>query len=187
VKKVAVFGNAGGGKSTVARRLAEITGLPLIVLDILQFPEGYRRDRDNGGKISDEQYLKLHGEILDKAAWIIDGYGNVESVWERFAVADTLVYVDLPLVMHYWGVTKRLVKGLFKNPSGWPENSPVLESSFDSYKVVWLCHTRLTPRYRQFVAEALSKRVHHLRSYSEMNRFLEAVQRDCRGPCRRWV
>jgi adenylate kinase family enzyme len=181
VKRIAVFGNAGGGKSTVARRLAEITGLPLIVLDILEYPEGYRSDRDGGGKISGEQYLTLHREILDRAEWIIDGYGSVASAWERFAVADTLVYVDLPLAMHYWGVTKRLVEGLLKTPPGWPENSPLLQSSFSSYRVVWLCHTRLTPRYRKLAAESSSKRVHHLRSYSEMDRFLETVQRDCRG------
>ena len=181
MKKVAVFGNAGGGKSTVARRLAEITGLPLIVLDILQFPEGYRSDRDGGGKISDEQYSKLHSEILDRPEWVIDGYGSIASAWERFALADTLVYVDLPLAMHYWGVTKRLTKGLFKTPPGWPGNSPVLQSSFSSYRVVWLCHTRLTPRYRKLIAESSSKRLHHLRSYAEMSRFLEAVQRDFRG------
>jgi len=151
------------------------------VLDLLQFPEGYRSDRADGGKISDEQYLKLHREILDRAAWIIDGYGSIASAWERFAVADTLVYVDLPLAMHYWGVTKRLAKGFFKTPPGWPENSPLLQSSFDSYRVVWLCHSRLTPRYRQLVAEASSKRVYHLRSYSEMNRFLAAVQRNYRA------
>ena len=29
VKKVAVFGNAGGGKSTLSRKLAELTDLPL--------------------------------------------------------------------------------------------------------------------------------------------------------------
>ena len=29
MKKVAVFGNAGGGKSTLARRVAELTRLPL--------------------------------------------------------------------------------------------------------------------------------------------------------------
>jgi adenylate kinase family enzyme len=89
VKKVAVFGNAGGYKSTVARRLAEITGLPLIVLNVLQFPEGYRSDRDGGGKISDEQYSKLHSEILDRSEWVIDGYGSIASTWERFAVADS--------------------------------------------------------------------------------------------------
>jgi class 3 adenylate cyclase len=31
--KVAVFGNAGAGKSTLGRRLAELTGLPLYVVD----------------------------------------------------------------------------------------------------------------------------------------------------------
>ena len=29
MKKIAVFGNAGGGKSTLARELAELTSLPL--------------------------------------------------------------------------------------------------------------------------------------------------------------
>jgi adenylate kinase family enzyme len=38
IKKVAVFGNAGGGKSTLSRRLAEVTGLPLYTLDIIQVP-----------------------------------------------------------------------------------------------------------------------------------------------------
>jgi len=29
VKRVAVFGNTGGGKSTLAKRLAELTSIPL--------------------------------------------------------------------------------------------------------------------------------------------------------------
>ena len=33
MKKVAVFGNTGGGKSTLSKRLSEITGLPLYALD----------------------------------------------------------------------------------------------------------------------------------------------------------
>jgi len=40
VQRVALFGNAGGGKSTLARRLAEITRLPLHVLDMIQFKPG---------------------------------------------------------------------------------------------------------------------------------------------------
>jgi len=32
MQKVAVFGNAGGGKSTLSRKLSELTGLPLYVL-----------------------------------------------------------------------------------------------------------------------------------------------------------
>jgi len=106
----------------------------------------------------------------------------VASAWERFAVADTLVYVDLPLVTHHWFVTKRLIKGLFATPEGWPENSPIWRSSMNSYKVLWLCHRGLTPRYRQFVAgAAASKRVHHVKSRAEMKAFLAAIRRECRS------
>jgi adenylate kinase family enzyme len=171
MKRVAVFGNAGGGKSTLARRLTDLTRLPLYTLDIIQFPDGGR-----GAKVSLDEYAKLHADLLLKEKWIIDGYGSVASAWERFAAADTLVYVDLPLLTHYWWVTKRLIKGLFANPPGWPDNAPVWDSSMDSYRVIWLCHRRLTPRYRQLVAGmAASKRVHHLKSRAEIRAFLTAI------------
>ena len=74
MRKVAVFGNAGGGKSALARRLAEITGLPLYVLDIIQFREGrYWPQVQNGGKMPEEEYLHLHRDILGRDQWIIDG------------------------------------------------------------------------------------------------------------------
>ena len=96
-------------------------------------------------------------------------------------MADTLIHVDLPLMTHYWWVTKRLLRGLLVNPEGWPENSPMWRSTIDSYRVVWLCHRHVTPRYRQLVAEArASKRVHHLRSPAQMRAFLESVKAERR-------
>lgn len=41
MKKVAVFGNAGGGKSTLSQNLAQITGLPWVPLDYLQYKPGW--------------------------------------------------------------------------------------------------------------------------------------------------
>ena len=172
MRKVAVFGNAGGGKSTLARRLAELTGLPLHVLDMMQF-------RPGGARIPHQEFLQAHADLLCRDEWIIDGFGNAATAWERFAAADTLIYVDLPLLTHHRWVTKRLVKGLFADPPGWPEKSPLWSSSFSSYRVLWLCHRHLTPKYRQLVAEAAaSKRVHHLRSPSQVRSFLEAVKNE---------
>ena len=176
MKRVAVFGNAGGGKSRLARRLAELTGLPLYPIDIIKYPAG---DYLAGDAISNEEYLKLHADLLGRDRWIIDGFDNARSAWERFSAADTLVHVDLPVTTHYWWVTKRLLGGLFRNPKGWPENSPLWSSTLSSYRVVWLCHRNLTPRYRQLVADASSsKRVHHLRSAAEIEAFLQAVERE---------
>lgn len=177
MNKVAVFGNAGGGKSALSRRLAEITGLPLYVLDIIQFRGGrYRPEEKDGGKIPDEEYLTIHHDILRRDQWIVDGYGSLSSTWERLSAADTLVYIDLPIHTHYWGVTKRFATGLFQSPKGWPVNSPLWESTLDGYHVIWRCHRHLTPRYRQFVAYAASsKRVHHLTSRTAIEAFLQSV------------
>jgi adenylate kinase family enzyme len=170
MKKVAVFGNTGGGKSTLARRVAELTRLPLYPLDTIQFRVG-------GGEVPHEEYLKAHADVLKQDQWIIDGFGCVPSAWERFAAADTLVYVDLPLFTHYRWVTKRLFKGLFIAPEGWPDDSPIWSSTMNSYRVVWRCHRRLTPRYRQLVADAAStKVVHHLRSPAEIRAFLKGLE-----------
>jgi adenylate kinase family enzyme len=171
MKKVAIFGNTGGGKSTFAKRLAELTRLPLFPIDLIKFKAG-------GGRVPHSEYLTAHANLLRRGEWIIDGFGDVASAWERFGQADTLIYIDLPLITHYWWVTKRLVEGLFFTPEGWPENSPMWRSTMDSYKVVWLCEQQLAPRFRQLVADAAtSKRVHHLRSPAEMAAFLEAVKR----------
>ncbi len=117
MRRVAVFGNTGGGKSTLAKRLAEVTGLPLHVIDIIQYPDGkYRPGETDGGKFSSEAYRTIHADILCQDQWIIYGFESVPLAWERFAVADALVYVDLPILAHYWGVTTRFATGLFKNP-----------------------------------------------------------------------
>jgi adenylate kinase family enzyme len=170
MRKVAVFGNAGGGKSTLAKRLAELTQIPLYPLDMIQFRAG-------GGEVPHDEYLKAHADLVQRDAWIIDGYGSRKSAWERFAAADTLVYIDLPLSTHFLWVTKRLFNGLFfATPEGWPEGSPMLSSTIDSYRVLWLCHRYLTPKYRELVSAARqNKRVYHLRSPAEMAAFLDGV------------
>jgi adenylate kinase family enzyme len=175
MKRVAVFGNAGGGKSTIARRLTELTGLPLYVVDMMQFTAG-------GVEVPENEFLQAHADLLRRDKWIIDGFGSASLAWERFAAADTLVYVDLPLLLHYAWVTKRLVKGVFADPKGWPEASPLWKSTLSSYRVIPHCHADLTPKYRMLVADAAaSKRTHHLRSAAQIHSFLAAVRKELKA------
>lgn len=170
MKKVAVFGNSGGGKSTLSKKLAEITELPLYILDKIQYKAG-------GEKVKHQDYQRLHSQILESEEWIVDGFGCIETLWERLRVADTLIYIDLPLPIHFIWVSKRLVQGLFKNPEGWPENSPILKSSFTSYQVLMACHKHLTPKYRQYVMEAIgTKDVYHLKSAKNITQFLATIK-----------
>lgn len=149
MKKVAVFGNSGGGKSTLSKRLSQVTGLPLYALDKIQYQSG-------GTEVPYEEYKRTHEKILATDQWIIDGFGCIETVWLRLDEADGLVFIDLPLYVHFWWVTKRLLTGRFKQPEGWPNKSPVLKSSINCYRVLWLCHKRLTPRYRQYIEQSQS-------------------------------
>jgi len=66
-----------------------------------------------------------------------------------------------------------MLKGLFVNPEGWPERSPVIRSTITSYRVLWLCHRKLTPRYRQLVGESAEiKTVVHLKSPKAISDYL---------------
>lgn len=172
MKKVAVFGNTGGGKSTLSRNLAEITGLPLVILDKIKYQAG-------GEEVPQTTFKQAHDQILNTDAWVMDGFGCMETLWERLKVADTLVYIDLPLSIHFAWVTKRMVTGFYKNPDGWPDNSPILKSSLNSYRTLWLCHRYLTPRYREFVSQAApTQDVYHLKSRADISGFLTSMK-DC--------
>lgn len=172
MKRVAVFGNAGAGKSTLSRKLAEITSLPLHVIDKIQFKEG-------GDPASNDEFLETHAAIISEDEWIIDGFGSTPTAWERFERADTLVHIDLPVTTHYWWATKRFLKGLFRNPPGWPKGSPLWSSTRASYRVIGRCHRDLTPKYRAYVAEASRrKQTYHLRSRRQIEEFLKLARRE---------
>ena len=67
VRKVAVFGNAGGGKSTLARKLADLTRMPLFPIDVVKYRAGiYRPDSE----IAPEDYQKFDAELLSQERWI---------------------------------------------------------------------------------------------------------------------
>ena len=171
MNKVAIFGNAGGGKSTLAKQLAEATGLPLHSLDKLQY-------RPGGEKIPHEQYLNNHRQLLEQPQWIIDGFGCKKSAWQRFAQADTLIHLDLSLPRHAWWITKRCLQGLVINPEGWPDNSPIWRSTYTSYRVLWLCHKHLTPAYRQLLIDNQhSKTIYHLRSPADIRTLVDNIRR----------
>jgi adenylate kinase family enzyme len=172
MKKVAVFGNTGGGKSTLSKNLAELTGLPLYILDKIQYKSG-------GAKVPDPDFFQLHQQIMDEDRWIIEGFGDLKTLWPRLDRADTLVYIDLPLYVHFWLVTKRLAIGKFQPPAGWPENTPLLKSSLTSYRTLWLCHQFMTPKYREYIDRVKdTKNVYHLTSLDRVSQFLASIAID---------
>ncbi|MES9863675.1 MAG: adenylate kinase [Candidatus Thiodiazotropha sp. LLP2] len=170
MKKVAVFGKPGSGKSTLSKKLSSATGIELHALDSILYKE-------NGEEIDRQAYVEAHENILSSDAWIIDGFGpmnSLDSFNRRLKEADTLIYIELPYSTTYWLVTKRFLKGLIVKPEGWPDGSSVLKGTLESYKVLRLCPKYWNDGFLQRL-EMLSanKSLHVVRSVSELNSFVE--------------
>lgn len=122
MKKIAIIGCPGAGKSYFARELAQKHNLPIYPLDMLYHDKKrkYARDRD--------AWLAAVGRLVEKPRWIIDG--NYKSTFElRLPAADTIIYLDYPTYLCLWRALKRRVQyrgdrlqpGM---PSGWTEKMP---------------------------------------------------------------
>jgi adenylate kinase family enzyme len=99
---VALVGSGGAGKSTLARELASITGLPLYHLDELHWRPGWV-------ETPNEEFRPLQTELVAKDEWIIDGnYYNSYDI--RFARADTVIYLALPRRICLSRVLRRVVR-----------------------------------------------------------------------------
>jgi len=175
LNKVVVFGKPGGGKSTLSRKLSAETGIKLCALDLIEF-------RKDGERVSREEYSKKHAELLDTDNWIIDGLGTLESFWLRLAAADTLIYVDLPYYVHYWWVTKRLLKSIFVKPEGWPEGSSVLKGTLASWKYLRLSPRFWTPElFEEIQFRCKGKNIYRITSVKEINNFARQLPRVHQG------
>ncbi|MEZ9517394.1 adenylate kinase [Vibrio splendidus] len=166
MKKVAVFGKPGSGKSTISKALALATGLELHQLDSIVY-------KANGEFVEREVFDLAHDNILNSESWIIDGFGPLGSFNTRLDAADTLIYIDLPYPISYWFVTKRMLKGLFVKPEGWPDGSSVIKGTIQSYKTLKLCPKFWNDDFRvRLELRAKEKEVHIIRSVSELNNFV---------------
>jgi adenylate kinase family enzyme len=160
--RVAVIGNAGGGKSTLCRRLSAASGLPYFAVDQMQWRPGWKTRPA-------EEFAVAHGALLERPAWIIDGFGPWPEVEKRLDVADTIIFVDLPLWRHYWWATKRQVVGR----SDGPEGCPMWPMTFQLYRMMWRLDRDVRPELVASIKRRSdTARIFHLRSPEEIEAFL---------------
>ena len=120
--KAIVIGSPGAGKSTFARRLRNLTGLPLYYLDMLW----HKPDQTN---ITREEFDTLSNDIIKKDSWIIDG-NYQRTLAERLKACDTVFLMDYPLETCLSGAESRIGKKR--------EDMPWVESEFDEEFKQWI-------------------------------------------------
>ena len=122
MEKIIVIGGSGSGKSTFARKLRDVTGLPLYHLDNVFWNE----DKTH---VSREVFDRRLDVILGYDRYIIDGeYGR--TIERRIAAADTIFFFDIPLQDRLDGAVDRVGKA---HP-----DLPWTEQSFDPEFEKWI-------------------------------------------------
>jgi adenylate kinase family enzyme len=101
VRRVVILGRGAAGKSLLAARLGEITGLPVIELDRLFWRPGL-------AATPREEWAELQRGLARGESWIMDGdLGPYDELSVRLAAADTVVILDFSLRRCAWRALRR--------------------------------------------------------------------------------
>jgi len=123
--RIHVTGNAGAGKTTLAKHIAASLQLPVFFLDKVVWQPGWQ-------KTEPAQRDMLEQELIDKPDWVIDGVShNI-----RYA-ADLTIFLDVPRHVCIGRCMRRNLPYMLRSRPELPENCPELKILPQLLKIIW--------------------------------------------------
>lgn len=155
MKRVVILGRGAAGKSTLALRLGEITGFPVIELDKLFWRAGL-------APIPRDEWVAIQQKLVAEEKWIMDGdLGPYDVVEVRLRAADTIVLLDFSLIRCAWRTVRRSPERL------------------DFWHWLLAYHRQSRPLLLEAIAKhAPSAKLHLLRNPGAVRRFAEEIARE---------
>src|SRR5881392_543894 len=101
MKRVVILGRGAAGKSTLARQLGEIAGLPVVELDKIFWRPGL-------SPTPRAEWIELQEKLIQKEEWVLDGdLGPYDAVEVRLRAANTIILLDFSLFRCAWRALRR--------------------------------------------------------------------------------
>ena len=175
MRRVSVVGPSGSGKTTTARRLGELLGVPVVELDALHHGPGWTEAS------ADELRRAVSRALAGLDGWVVDG--NYSGKLGDFVLrqADTVVWLDLPLLMclaRLWTRTQRRVR---TKEELWAGNRETWRGAFwGRESLFWWTvrhHRSRRRRWPERFAALPNLTVVRLRTPAEVEAFLSAASR----------
>ncbi len=170
MRRVAVVGTSGSGKTTFARALAERLDIPFTELDSLHHGPGWTEASP------EELRARVEAAMADPEGWVFDG--NYETklgdlVWEA---ADTIVWLDLPLHLSLRRLWRRTARRIRTGEELWNGNRESWRGAFWGRESLfaWTVRSHFRRR-REWPERAARFGVVRLRSPREVQAFLDGV------------
>ena len=101
MRRVAIIGCGGAGKTSLSLELGRVLDLPVVHIDAQYW-------RGSDGSPS-ERWPELHRELVAGDAWIVEGM-KPGTLAERLKRADTVIFLDLPRRTCIRGVVERRLR-----------------------------------------------------------------------------
>ncbi len=163
MRKIIVIGCPGSGKSTFARELHRITGIPLFHLDLMY----WNADRTT---VDRAVFCERLAEVMAQDEWIIDG--NYNSTMEmRMQACDTVVFLDFPTDVCVSGILGR--RGRARPDLPWVEPDEV-DGAFLAFVKDYNGQSR--PKVLELLSTYSNKNIFVFTSRDEADEFLEQLK-----------
>lgn len=167
MERVMIIGCGGAGKSTLARKLGEKTGLPVIHLDQIFWSPG------NWQHLEKEEFDSLLMQELEKPAWILDGNFN-RTMELRLEKCDTVIYLDYSRWICLLQWAKRVITNWGRTR---PDMGPECNEWFDPEFISWVWNFNKThrARYYEMLSAQKDKTIHIFKNRRQLKCFLNSL------------
>jgi adenylate kinase family enzyme len=166
MRRIAVIGAGGAGKTVLANRLGDLLGIDVVHLDALRYDQHWQT-------VDDDRFAAAQRAVVTRPAWIVDG-NSLATMAIRVAAADTIILLDPPPLICLSDILRRRWRYRGgQHPDG----------VYDRVTLQFLRYTKSfrrdhRPRVLACIAEHAPHAVlHHLTSRRQANRLLTHLAR----------